>query len=96
MKRNSFSKLLKINTAVIFAGGKGTRMINFSALPKGLSKQGFNPEKMYKSMIPIKGKPVLEHNILWLKKWGINKIVLGVGYQKESIINYFEEVIKEA
>jgi len=81
----------KIETAIILAGGRGKRMIGFSALPDGLNGQGFNPAKMHKSMIPIKGKPLLEHNLLWLKKWGIKKIVLGVGYQKESIINYFKD-----
>ena len=79
----------KINTAIILAGGKGKRMIDFSVLPESLSKQGFNPAEMHKSMIPIKGKPLLEYNILWLKKWGIKKIVLGVGHQKEGIMNYF-------
>jgi len=81
--------LPEIDTAFILAGGRGKRMFSFSALPDGLNNLGFNPEKMHKSMIPIRGKPLLEHNILWLKKWGIKKMVIGVGYQKESIINYF-------
>ena len=83
-------KLPKVNSAIILAGGKARRMIDFSTLPERLKKLGFNPEKMHKSMIPIEGKPLLEHTILWLKKWGIKNIILGVGYQKESIINYFK------
>ena len=81
--------LPKIETAIILAGGRGRRMINFSALPDTLREQSFDLEKMHKSMVPVAGKPLLEHTLLWLKKWGIKKIVLGVGYQKESIINYF-------
>jgi len=81
----------KIETAIILAGGRGRRMINFSALPDALREQSFDLEKMHKSMVPVAGKPLLEHTLLWLKKWGIKKIVLGVGYQKESIINYFKD-----
>lgn len=87
----SIKNFPEIDTAFILAGGRGKRMINFSALPDGLNKQGFNPEKMHKSMISIRRKPLLEYNILWLKKWGIKKIVIGVGFQKESIINYFKD-----
>ena len=83
--------LPKIETAIILAGGRGRRMINFSAIPDTLREQSFDLEKMHKSMVPVAGKPLLEHTLLWLKKWGIKKIVLGVGYQKESIINYFKD-----
>jgi NDP-sugar pyrophosphorylase family protein len=81
----------KIKTAIILAGGRGTRMIDFSILPDGLRNQGFDPAKMHKSMIPIAKKPLLEYNILWLRKWGIKKIIIGVGHLKESIINYFKD-----
>ena len=84
------TKLPKVNSAIILAGGKARRMIDFSTLPERLKKLGFNPEKMHKSMIPVGGKPVLEHTILWLKKGGIKKIIIGAGYQKKSIINYFK------
>jgi mannose-1-phosphate guanylyltransferase len=90
MKRD-FLKLPEITTAIILAGGKGTRMINFSALPRSLNEQGFHPGKMHKSMIPIGEKPLLEHIILWLKNEKIKKIVIGVGARKESIINYFKD-----
>jgi len=49
----NIKNFLKIKTVIILAGGKGKRMINFSALPNGLKKQGFNPEYMHKSMIPV-------------------------------------------
>jgi NDP-sugar pyrophosphorylase family protein len=80
----------KIKTAIILAGGKGTRMMGFSSLPEELRIQGFRPGKMHKSMISVGGKPLLEHTIQWLKNEGIEKIVIGVGAQKESIMNYFK------
>jgi len=80
----------KFKTAIILAGGRGRRMINFSLLPDVLREQNFDLEKMHKSMVPIAGKPLLEHTLLWLKNCGVKKVVIGVGYQKESIINYFE------
>jgi len=90
MKTKTQTIFPEIKTAIILAGGKGKRMMGFSMWPNGLNMQGFNPEKTHKSMIPVGGKPVLEHNILWLKKQRIKKIIIGVGYQKESIINYFQ------
>jgi len=83
--------LPEINTAFILAGGRGKRMTSPSALPEELNRQGFDPAKMHKSMIPVKGKPLLEYTVFWLKKWGVKKIILGVGYLKESIINYFQD-----
>lgn len=91
MNMENIKKYPEIKTTVILAGGRGRRMVNFSVLPDGLKKQGFNPETMHKSMIPVGEKPLLEHTILWLKKWGIKKVVIGVGYQKESIITYFRD-----
>ncbi|MFX0076343.1 MAG: bifunctional sugar-1-phosphate nucleotidylyltransferase/acetyltransferase, partial [Candidatus Hermodarchaeota archaeon] len=42
-----------------------------------------------KPMIPVGGKPLLEHSILSLKEVGINEILLIVGYKKEIIKDYF-------
>jgi len=85
----NIKKYPEIKTAIILAGGRGRRLRSLSMLPDDLKEQNFNPEMMHKAMIPIGGKPVLEHTILWLKKSGVRKVVIGVGYQKESIINYF-------
>lgn len=62
--------------AVIMAGGKGTRIASVnSAVPKPL--------------LPVAGKPVLEHEILCLKDQGITQIVLTVGYLADQICAYF-------
>ena len=87
----NIEKYPEIKTAIILAGGRGRRLRSLSILPDGLKEQNFNPEMMHKAMIPVGGKPVLEHTILWLKKSGVRKVVIGVGYQKESIINHFKD-----
>lgn len=63
-------------TTVILAGGLGTRLQSVvSDVPK--------------SMAPIAGKPFLEYLLLKLKKFGLNDIVLAVGYKAEVIESYF-------
>lgn len=63
-------------TAVIMAGGKGTRL------------QGIR-EDIPKPMFLILGKPVLEYQIECLKKSGIIQIIMITGYLKEVIRKYF-------
>ncbi len=62
--------------AVILAGGLGTRLRPLTnTTPKPLLR--------------VKGKPIIEHAILNLRKYGIKKIVLSVGYKAEKIKEYF-------
>lgn len=68
-----------INEAVILAGGLGTRLKDVvNDIPK--------------SMAPINGKPFLEYQINEIAKFGVNHIVLSVGYKSEIIINYFKDI----
>jgi NDP-sugar pyrophosphorylase family protein len=60
----------------ILAGGLGTRLRPLTY-------------EIPKTMIPIKGKPVLQYNIELLKRYGIKEIVLGIGYMGEKIKEYF-------
>ncbi len=76
-KKQTFSKEPIIKTAVILAGGKGTRLEEHT-------------ENLPKPLVPIAGKPILERMIEWLKKNGVENIILGVAYKKEMIKNYFE------
>lgn len=62
--------------AFILAGGKGTRL---SPLTKELPKP----------MIPLHDKPLLEHVIGLFKKYGINDIVISLGYKGDKIKNHF-------
>jgi len=62
--------------AVIIAAGEGKRLRPVtSSRPKPL--------------IPIAGKPLLEHTILGLKNAGIKEILLVVGYKENLIKDYF-------
>lgn len=74
---------MKIKTAIIIAGGKGTRM---RSLDDDMPNNVLN---VHKSMIDVLGKPLLERNIEWLKKHGVENIIIGVAHKKESIIDYF-------
>lgn len=61
---------------VIMAGGRGTRISEFFPdIPKPL--------------IPICGKPVLEHEIECLREQGFSEIILTVSYMAEKIMDYF-------
>jgi histidinol-phosphate phosphatase family protein len=59
---------------VILAGGKGTRL--------GL-------KDVPKPMVEINGKPLLEHQIEFSKRYGIDEIFILSGYLSDVIINYF-------
>ena len=63
-------------SAVILAAGEGTRMRPLT-------------ENRPKVMLPVANRPMLEYTLLAAKDAGITDILLIVGYQKESIINYF-------
>jgi mannose-1-phosphate guanylyltransferase len=64
--------------AVILAGGMGTRMRPLTYV-------------MPKVMLPIGGKPILEHTINYLKNYGISEFIVCVAYLKTHIIDYFKE-----
>jgi D-glycero-alpha-D-manno-heptose 1-phosphate guanylyltransferase len=65
-----------INTAVILAGGFGTRLRSVvSEVPK--------------PMAPINGKPFLEILINYWIIQGVNNFILSVGYKHEIIENHF-------
>ena len=62
--------------ALFLAGGFGTRLREVvSDVPK--------------SMALFAGKPFLEHQIAYLKKQGINEVILGVHYMSDKIKSYF-------
>lgn len=64
------------HTAVILAGGEGVRLRPITQdLPKVLVKVG--------------GKPLLQWVIEWLKENRVNRVVIGVAYLKERIMDYF-------
>lgn len=66
----------KVTTAVILAGGEGIKLRPLTyELPK--------------SLIPIKGKPLVEHTLDLLRKYKISNVIFAVGHLGDKIINYF-------
>ncbi|MCM1218375.1 MAG: HAD-IIIA family hydrolase [Lachnospiraceae bacterium] len=65
-----------MSTAVIMAGGKGTRL---QSIAKDIPKP----------MFPILGKPILEYQIDSLKRSGIIDIILIIGYLGDMIRDHF-------
>ena len=64
--------------AMIFAAGLGTRL-------KPLT------DHMPKALVPVAGKPMLEHVILKLKNAGFNEIVINVHHFANQIIDFLKE-----
>ncbi|MCC7430623.1 NTP transferase domain-containing protein [bacterium] len=62
--------------AVIMAGGFGTRLRPLTC-------------NIPKPMVPVANKPMMEHIVNLLKKYGITEIVSLLYYQPEKIKNYF-------
>lgn len=67
---------MSISQAVILAGGLGTRLLPFTK---------DNP----KPMIPIENRPFLSYLLDQIKSWGVNNVVLLLGYKAEKIEAYF-------
>ncbi len=67
-----------VKKALVLAGGKGTRMKPIT-------------EELPKVMVPLAGKPILQHTINHLKRYGITDIVLAVGYKADKVKEYFKD-----
>ncbi|WP_405030820.1 NDP-sugar synthase [Metallosphaera sp.] len=61
--------------AVILGAGYGSRL-------RPLTNEKPKP------LVEIKGKPILEWQINWLKKHGIKEIVITTGYKREMIMEW--------
>ena len=64
--------------AMIFAAGLGTRH-------KPLT------DHMPKALVPVAGKPMLEHVILKLKSFGVDELVINVHHFAQQIIDFLKE-----
>ncbi|MBI5558943.1 MAG: HAD-IIIA family hydrolase [Deltaproteobacteria bacterium] len=62
--------------AVILAGGRGTRLAPLT-------------DKIPKPMLPVGGKPILQHQIECLQRYGVNEVFLTVGYGADAIRDFF-------
>lgn len=64
--------------AVIMAGGQGTRL-------KAVSGE------LPKPMVPLLGRPILEHSLILLKEQGFDEICMSLRYKAEDIMQYFRD-----
>jgi NDP-sugar pyrophosphorylase family protein len=62
--------------AVVLCGGKGTRLAPLT-------------NDIPKSLVPVQGKPIIEHILDLFYKYGIKNIILSVGYLKEKMKEHF-------
>ena len=62
--------------AMILAAGKGTRLYPMT-------------ETLAKPMVPIAGKPVLEHTVRWLRDHGIRRVAVNLHHRPESVSGHF-------
>lgn len=66
-----------IKEAIILAGGFGTRLQSVvSDVPK--------------PMAPVNNQPFLNYQLRYLKHFGINRVILSVGYLHEKIIDFYK------
>ncbi len=65
-----------MTTAVILAGGMGTRLR--SVVPD-----------LPKPMAPVRNRPFLEYQMDYWIEQGVNQFIVSVGYMKEVIMNHF-------
>jgi NDP-sugar pyrophosphorylase family protein len=61
--------------AIILAGGRGTRLSPIT-------------DYIPKSLIPIKNIPIIEWQIKYLKKFGVNEIIICAGYKSKILENF--------
>ncbi len=69
---------MELKKAVIIAGGEALRLQS-----SGIS--------IPKAMIEVKGKPLILRILLWLKENGIEEVIIGVDYKKETIMEYLKD-----
>jgi mannose-1-phosphate guanylyltransferase len=65
-----------VTTAFILAGGRGTRMRPFTY-------------EMPKPLIPVQGRPLLQHILDLLGKYNVRNIIISTGYMPDKIKEYF-------
>lgn len=63
---------------VLMAGGKGERLRPLT-------------EKVPKPLLPVAGKPIIDHNVALMRAFGIENIYITVNYLKDSVISHFQD-----
>ena len=63
--------------AIILAGGRGKRLRPIT-------------DYVPKPLVPIKNIPIIEWQLRYLKKFGVNEVIICTGYKQEMIENYLD------
>ena len=66
----------QLHSAVLLAAGRGTRMRELT-------------DDLPKPMIPVKGKPILQHIVEGLSSAGITRFLIIVGYREDVVRSHF-------
>ncbi len=65
-----------MNKAVLLAAGRGTRMRDLT-------------QELPKPMLPVRGKPVLQHIVEGVRDTGLTNILIVVGWRADVVKNFF-------
>ncbi|HEV8630176.1 MAG TPA: nucleotidyltransferase family protein [Thermoanaerobaculia bacterium] len=63
--------------AIVLAGGRGTRIAPVTG------------DKLPKALLPVAGRPFLEHQLGWLASEGVRRVVLAVGFLGDQLRSRF-------
>ena len=75
---DGFKTIKRNNKFIIMAGGKGKRLLPYTA-------------KIPKPLVKVFGKPMIEHIIIKAKKNGFENFILSVNHLKSKIKTYFKD-----
>ncbi len=67
-----------VKRAVLLAAGRGTRMRDLT-------------ESLPKPMLPVQGKPILEHILTGLRAAGVSDVLIVVGYRADVVTSHFKD-----
>jgi NDP-sugar pyrophosphorylase family protein len=67
--------------ALILAAGEGSRL-----RPLTLDRP--------KPMVPIAGRPLLEHTVGWLRRYGVREIAINLNYHPAAIVDHFGDGVR--
>jgi NDP-sugar pyrophosphorylase family protein len=74
--RQAQLRVHRVTTAILLAGGQGERLRPLTA-------------NRPKPMVLLLGRPLLEHQIVWLASQGISRFVIACGYRADVIQHHF-------
>ena len=67
-----------IDTAIILVGGLSTRLRPLT-------------DNTPKPLLPLKGKPIVQHAVENLKKYGVKNLILSIGFKADLVKDYFQD-----